>query len=298
MHKDIVIQASSILKEFKEVTALDHIDFTVYRGECFGMLGPNGAGKTTMMKMLYNFTVKNGGSLKVFDLDPAINSVGIKFRTGVVPQEDNLDPELTAQENLEIFSRYYGLSKTYISERINQLFKFMNLENKKKNKIKELSGGMQRRLVIMRALINKPELLLLDEPTTGLDPAARHLIWDRLRSLKDEGTTMVLTTHYMEEAAQLCDNLVIMDKGKILKEGNPHELLRDNFERYVLETGDVQTQVQGCRMEIHNHRRYCYSDNQEQLLQIKDSITDNRVVIRNASLEDLFLKLTGRVLDE
>lgn len=300
MSKDTVIQASQIGKKYKDITAVNGIDFTVRRGQFFGMLGPNGAGKTSVMKMFYNLVTRNEGDLKVLGMDPKINEVEIKYRIGIVPQEDNLDPELTVKENLEIYSNYFGIPNSVSKERINSLFHFFDLTGKEQVNINELSGGMKRRLVIIRALLNDPELLLLDEPTTGLDPQARHLIWDKLNALKKQGMTLVITTHYMDEASQLCDRIIIMNKGEIVIEGNPHRLMQKNFEKYVLETENVKLNVDigNIRHEAYGNRCFFYSNDKENLFTLRDHIGNHSIIIRNATLEDLFLKITGRKLDE
>ncbi len=301
MSKDtVVIQASNITKKYKNTIAVDGIDFTVQRGQFFGMLGPNGAGKTSVMKMFYNLVIRNEGDLKVLGMDPKTQEVEIKYRIGIVPQEDNLDPDLTVKENLEIYSNYFGIPHKISKEKINTLFHFFDLEGKEDVNINELSGGMKRRLVIIRALLNDPELLLLDEPTTGLDPQARHLIWDKLNSLKKQGMTLVITTHYMDEASQLCDRIIIMNRGQIVIEGNPHKLMEKNFEKYVLETENVELNVDigNIRHEAYGIRCFFYSNNKEKLFKLRDHIGNHSIIVRNATLEDLFLKLTGRKLDE
>lgn len=295
-----IIQASKITKNYKNITAVDGIDFTVKRGDFFGMLGPNGAGKTSVMKMFYNLVKRNGGDLKVLGMDPKINEAEIKYRIGIVPQEDNLDPDLNTRENLEIYSNYFGIPRSISKERIKTLFDFFDLVGKEHVHINELSGGMKRRLVIIRALLNDPELLLLDEPTTGLDPQARHLIWDKLNALKKQGMTLVITTHYMEEASQLCDRIIIMNRGQIVIEGNPHQLMEKNFEKYVLETENVTLDVNigDIRHEAHGNRCFFYSNDKEHLFTLRNLIGNHSIIIRNATLEDLFLKITGRQLNE
>ncbi|MCJ7811955.1 ABC transporter ATP-binding protein [bacterium] len=297
---DTVIQAFKIIKKYKDIIAVNEIDLTVKRGDFFGMLGPNGAGKTSVMKMFYNLVKRNGGDLKVLGMDPKTNEVEIKHRIGIVPQEDNLDPDLNVKENLEIYSNYFGIPNHISKERINKLFDFFDLVGKERSNINELSGGMKRRLVIIRALLNDPELLLLDEPTTGLDPQARHLIWDKLNSLKKQGMTLVMTTHYMEEASHLCDRIIIMNRGQIVMEGNPQQLMEKNFEKYVLETENVNLNfdITGIRHEAYGNRRFFYSDDKERLFKLRDYIGNHSIIIRNSTLEDLFLKITGRKLNE
>ena len=233
-----VIEVENVSKSYEKLTAVDNLSFTVPESVCFGFLGPNGAGKTTMMKMLYGKARRDNprtSRISVFGYDPHENELEVKFVTGIVPQDDNLDPELTVVQNLLVYAKFYAIPKKTALERIDKWLDFLDLSEKRDAHNFELSGGMKRRLVIARALINNPQLLILDEPTTGLDPQVRHAIWDRLRSLKREGVTILLTTHYMEEAFQICDNIIIMHGGKRLLEGRPSELIRDNMEPYVLE---------------------------------------------------------------
>ena len=248
----VAITVKNISKSFGKVNAVRDLSFEVEADTCYGFLGPNGAGKTTMMKMLYGKCTmgKNGdGSINVLGYDPANNELAIKYLSGVVPQENNLDEELDVISNLMVYSRFYALPRKAATSRIDYLLGFMELSDKRASRIRELSGGMQRRLVIARALMNNPKLLILDEPTTGLDPQVRHLIWDKLRQLKRHGTTILLTTHYMEEAFALCDTILIMDKGAGIIRGSPAELLAKNVEKYVLEiTGSqtLETIADGC----------------------------------------------------
>ncbi|MBI2083677.1 MAG: ATP-binding cassette domain-containing protein [Deltaproteobacteria bacterium] len=221
-----LILAKELVKKFGPITAVDHVSFEVRKGECFGFLGPNGAGKTTTMRMVYGFSPPTAGALTVFGLSVEKSIREIKRRTGVVPQEDSLDPELTVLQNLLIYARYFDLPTDQARKRADDLLNFFQLKEKAKGEPDRLSGGMKRRLLIARALMNQPELLILDEPTTGLDPQSRHAMWDQIRALQKQGVTSILTTHYMEEAAQLCDRLVIMDHGKIIEEGRPQELVQ------------------------------------------------------------------------
>ena len=221
-----VIEAEALLKKYGDLVAVDHISFEVRRGECFGFLGPNGAGKTTTMRMIYGFSPLTGGSLKVFGLPVEENRREIKRKIGIAPQELSLDPDLRVLQNLLIYSTYFDLPKNEAKTRAEELLAFFHLVEKKNEPIDRLSGGMKRRLLIARALINRPEVLIMDEPTTGLDPQSRHLMWDRLRSLRGEGVTTVLSTHYMEEASELCDRIVVIDYGKIIEEGRPNELVQ------------------------------------------------------------------------
>jgi lipooligosaccharide transport system ATP-binding protein len=230
-----LIHARGLIKQFGSITAVDGIDFDVQRGEAFGFLGPNGAGKSSTMRMIGCVSPPTAGTLRILDLDPVSDGPQIRGRLGVVPQADTLDNELTVRENLIIYGRYFGLSRRAVREKADELLEFVQLSERAESKVEPLSGGMKRRLTIARSLVNDPEVLLLDEPTTGLDPQARHVVWDRLFRLKQRGVTLVLTTHYMDEAEQLCDRLVVMDKGKIAEEGSPLELIRRLSTREVVE---------------------------------------------------------------
>jgi lipooligosaccharide transport system ATP-binding protein len=296
-----VIHAKNLRKRYQHILAVDGVSFDVHAGEFFGLLGPNGAGKTTIMKMLYHFSRRNEGELKVLGLDADKEPSAIKYSLGIVSQENNLDPELNLWENLYVYCNYYNMDPAVRLDRIESLLDFFDLGSRKHSSIRTLSGGIKRRLVIARALLNNPKVLLLDEPTTGLDPATRHLIWDKLRELKKSGLTLVLTTHYMEEAAHLCDRLVIMDAGRILIEGTPHALVKHYFARFVLETEqDFSTsEEEGVRKENHGHRFFYYSDNEALLRVLLEKSTNNiQSVLRQPTLEDLFLKLTGRILHD
>jgi lipooligosaccharide transport system ATP-binding protein len=304
-----VIVATNLVKKFKDFAAVDGISFEVAPGESFGLLGPNGAGKSTTMRMVGAVSTRTSGDLRIIGLDPDRYGPEIRSRLGVVPQSDNLDTELRVRENLLVYGRYFGLPRKQIAERADELLAFAQLEGKAKAKVDDLSGGMKRRLTIARALINDPRILLLDEPTTGLDPQARHLLWDRLFRLKEQGTTLLLTTHYMDEAEQLCDRLVVVDKGTIKAEGSPAELIRRYSTREVLEVrfgstrnAEVATQIAGIgeRLEVLPDRILVYTDNGEaELVRITqaglDPITS---LVRRSSLEDVFLRLTGRSLIE
>ena len=226
--KDLMISATNLSKVYGDFTAVAGIDFQVARGEAFGLLGPNGAGKSTTMRMITATLQRSGGDLSILGKDPDHVGPQIRAHLGVVPQSDNLDTELKVHENLYIYGRYFGLSKKYLTKKIDELLKFAQLEDKRNAKVDQLSGGMKRRLTIARALVNEPEVLLLDEPTTGLDPQARHVLWDRLFRLKEQGVTLVITTHYMDEAEQLCDRLIVMDQGKIMAEGSPASLIQEH----------------------------------------------------------------------
>ncbi|MCP4132948.1 MAG: ABC transporter ATP-binding protein [bacterium] len=312
--KELALKIENVSKTYKDTKALRSLSFEVEKAVCYGLLGPNGAGKTTMMKILYGKTRRDDpqeGQVNVFGYDPRNNDLEIKYLSGIVPQEDNLDQELTVLQNLLIYSRFYGLSKKESLPRIEYLLEFMELLEKKDSRIRELSGGMKRRLTIARSLINSPKLLILDEPTTGLDPQVRHIIWDKLRQLKKDGVTMLLTTHYMEEAFQLCDTLAILDKGEKVLEGNPRILVEENIEQFVLEiynTEDHECMGQpmdeclelpaDVRMEQANGRTLLYSNKFKSLEVIRERLLGKDLYLRQANLEDLFLKATGRNLNE
>ncbi|MBN1361266.1 MAG: ABC transporter ATP-binding protein [Sedimentisphaerales bacterium] len=304
-----VITVKNISKTFRNVHAVRDLDFEVEQGTCFGFLGPNGAGKTTMMKMLYGVAARDKdcrGKIDVFGYDPARDELAIKYLSGVVPQENNLDDELDVFQNLMIYSKFYALPSAVTKERIASLLAFLELSEKVKARIRELSGGMKRRLVIARALLNNPRLLILDEPTTGLDPQVRHVIWDKLRQLRKQGTTILLTTHYMEEAFQICDTVLIMDKGAKVMEGSPLQLLKDNIEKYVLEVSDVQTQQlladhrlpEAVRADVSEGVSRFYCDEIDRLKEVANTLEGNHYYLRQANLEDVFLKATGRGLNE
>jgi lipooligosaccharide transport system ATP-binding protein len=302
-----LVKARSLTKKFGDLTAVDAIDFEVARGESFGFLGPNGAGKTSAMRMIGAVSPVTGGHLQVLGMDPAVDGPEIRRRLGVVPQEDTLDTELSVAENLLIYGRYFDLPRPLIRERITELLEFAQLTERRDDKVEPLSGGMKRRLTIARALINQPELLILDEPTTGLDPQARHVLWDRLYRLKQQGVTLIITTHYMDEAEQLCDRLVIMDKGKIVAEGSPRRLIEEYSSREVLEmrfpVGVQETvldRLEGMamRIEVLPDRVLLYtSDGDETAAEAnRRGLQPETVVVRRSTLEDVFLRLTGRTL--
>jgi len=309
-----VISAHQLVKSYKikgkaDFVAVDGLSFEVAPGESFGLLGPNGAGKSTTMKMIGAVSTRSGGDLQILGLDPDRYGPEIRSRLGVVPQQDNLDGELNARENLYIYGRYFGLPSKVCHEKADELLAFAQLEDKAKNKVDQLSGGMKRRLTIARGLINDPRILLLDEPTTGLDPQARHVLWDRLFRLKERGTTLVLTTHYMDEAEQLCDRLIVVDKGRIMAEGTPASLIREHSSREVLEVrfgSDRNAQVAGQlagigdRVEVLPDRILIYADNGEAALERVTSLGLEPItsLVRRSSLEDVFLRLTGRSLIE
>jgi len=303
---EYAILASHVTKKFKDLTAVEDLSFKVRQAECFGFLGPNGAGKTTMMKMLIGRCRRDNpgpGQISVFGYDPVKSELEIKYLAGVVPQEDNLDAELSVRQNLFIYAGFYGIKKTTAAPRIDYLLDFMELTDKAGSKIRELSGGMKRRLIIARALINNPRLLILDEPTTGLDPQVRHLIWDKLRMLKKDGVTILITTHYMEEAYQICDRLIIMHKGEKVLEGAPGDLIEEHIEQYVLEildresVGDLDTDSR-IRLEQTDSRVLLYSDDISVLEAVTGGYKAGDFYLRQSNLEDLFLKTTGRYLNE
>jgi len=303
-----LIRARGLTKRFGNLTAVDDIEFDVAPGEAFGFLGPNGAGKTSTMRMIGCVSPRSGGELTVLGMDPETNGVRIRRRLGVVPQEDTLDTELTVFENLLIYGRYFDVSYSEARRRANELLEFVQLNERKNDLVEKLSGGMKRRLTIARALINEPDLALLDEPTTGLDPQARHLVWDRLYRLKQQGTTLALTTHYMDEAEQLCDRLVVMDKAKIVAEGSPRSLIEQYATREVLELRfpvDAQPTLNGQlddigRVEHLPDRVLVYTTDGEAAAVAAQNrgLRPESFLVRRSSLEDVFLRLTGRSLIE
>ena len=303
---DPVISVSGVNKHFGNTCAVRDLSFSVPESICFGLLGPNGAGKTTMMKMIYGVSQRSmdpAGKISVFGFDPRHQSLAIKFISGVVPQENNLDDELNVEENLRIFARFYNIPAKTASSRIRKLLEFMELTDKQRARIRELSGGMKRRLIIARALLNNPRLLILDEPTTGLDPQVRHLIWDRLRSLKRQGMTVLLTTHYMEEAFQICDSIIIMNKGEKILEGHPHELVQASIEPFVLEVATqeafsiIEPFLSRSRVEKSNDVTKIYSSDRADLQELSNRLKAGDYYFRQSNLEDLFLKATGSTLN-
>ena len=305
-----LIRARGLVKQFGDFRAVDGIDFDVAPGEAFGFLGPNGAGKSSTMRMIGCVSPISGGELRILGLDPAADGPAIRGRLGVVPQADTLDNELTVQENLFIYGRYFGLSRADVRARAKELLDFVQLGERATSKVEPLSGGMKRRHTIARAHVNDPEPRLLDEPTTGLDPQARHLVWDRLFRLKQRGATLVLTTHYMDEAEQLCDRLVIMDNGKIKEEGSPQELIRRFSSREVVElrfgTETTTPTVEAgafnglvARAEQLPDRVLLYTDDGDALVPLAhEQLKPLSVLVRRSTLEDVFLRLTGRTLVE
>jgi lipooligosaccharide transport system ATP-binding protein len=302
-----LVHARSLVKRFGDFTAVDDVDFEVAPGEVFGFLGPNGAGKSSTMRMIGAVSPVTEGTLRIFGLNPKDSGAEIRGRIGVVPQENLLDMELTVSENLLIYGRYFDIARSVIKERMLELIEFAQLGEKVDAKVDDISGGMQRRLTIARSLINEPQLVLLDEPTTGLDPQARHVLWDRLYRLKQQGVTLILTTHYMDEAEQLCDRLVVMDQGKIVAEGSPRGLIRDYATRDVVElrfpVGVQETIVPTLeplaeRTEILPDRVLLYTTNGDATMRAVNAagLEPETVVERRSSLEDVFLRLTGRSL--
>jgi lipooligosaccharide transport system ATP-binding protein len=305
-----LIEGRSLTKRFGDFVAVDGIDFRVEPGEAFGFLGPNGAGKTSTMRMISCTSPVTDGELRVLGMDPASQGAEIRARLGAVPQEDSLDLELTVRENVLIYGRYFGLSRPLIRERADELLDFVQLTDRSKDRVDDLSGGMKRRLTIARALVNEPDLVLLDEPTTGLDPQARHLVWERLYQLKRRGVTLVLTTHYMDEAEQLCDRLVIMDGGVIVAEGSPRQLIAEHSTREVVELRFVSdddrakalalVEGSGQPHEALTDRILIYTaDGEREVEQLAHAgVHPESVLVRRSSLEDVFLRLTGRTLEE
>jgi len=304
---EIVIEATNLKKVYGDFVAVDGINFQVTKGESFGLLGPNGAGKSTTMRMISATMERSEGELTILGLDPKKDAPQIRAHLGVIPQQDNLDGELTVAENLYIYGRYFGLSRAYLKPKVEELLDFAQLQEKRNEKVEALSGGMKRRLTIARGLINQPEILMLDEPTTGLDPQARHILWDRLFRLKEDGVTLILTTHYMDEAEQLCDRIVVMDNGKIMAEGSPAALIAEYSSKEVLElrfgsnkNADSARELAGYgdRLEILPDRILIYCTDAESVLEKinHDGMKPLTSLVRRSSLEDVFLRLTGRTL--
>lgn len=301
----IIVKAKGLTKVFEGLAAVDRIDFSVNKQECFGLLGPNGAGKTTTVRMVSCFLEPSGGLLEVLGKNAQIDPRFIKKNIGVCPQEDNLDPDLTVEGNLRVFARYFDIGKAEAIERAKELLHFMGLSSKRKSRIDELSSGMKRRLVIARSILNRPKLLILDEPTTGLDPQSKHQIWDSLHRLKSEGTTILLTTHYMDEASHLCDRLVIMDHGKIIVEGTPKALIKKYIGASVIEIASDSKEIEpylkakGLNYEKTQTHFFIYGQAELSLwAEISKKFGEEFCSMRMANLEDVFLKLTGRELRE
>ncbi|HEX7307712.1 ABC transporter ATP-binding protein [Lentzea sp.] len=299
-----LVEAKALTKQFGDFEAVRGIDVEVRRGEAFGFLGPNGAGKSSTMRMISCVSGRSGGDLAVLGMDPDRDGPKIRARLGVVPQLDNLDTELTVRQNLQIYGRYFGMSRARCREKAEELLEFAQLTDRANHEVEPLSGGMKRRLTIARSLVNDPELLLLDEPTTGLDPQARHLLWDRLFRLKQDGVTLIITTHYMDEAEQLCDRLVVMDGGRIAAEGSPSELISRYSTKEVLELRfqpgaekpDLERFAE--RVEVLPDRLLLYTrDGEHTLAKVHESgVQPVQSLVRRSSLEDVFLRLTGRTL--
>jgi lipooligosaccharide transport system ATP-binding protein len=304
-----LIEVQNLVKRFKDFTAVNGISFSVKQGESFGLLGPNGAGKSSTMRIIGATSQRTSGEVLILGKDPEQAGPQIRAHLGVVPQQDNLDEELTCAENLYIYGRYFGLPKTTVKNKLDELLEFAQLLDKKNSKVKSLSGGMKRRLTIARALVSDPDILMLDEPTTGLDPQARHILWDRLFRLKEKGVTLLITTHHMDEAEQLCDRLMVMDKGEIMAEGSPTELIKKYSTKEVLEVrfgsernSQMVEQLQSFadRLEELPDRLLLYTESGEDLLAriVAANIHPNTSLVRRSSLEDVFLRLTGRSLIE
>ena len=308
--RDALVRARGLIKRFAGFIAVDGIDFELYRGEAFGFLGPNGAGKSSTMRMISCVSPPSEGELTILGGDPVKNGSAIRARLGVVPQEDTLDVELTVREYVLVYGRYFGLPRRVIKERTEQLLEFVQLEDRAGDKVEPLSGGMKRRLTIARSLINDPDILILDEPTTGLDPQARHVVWDRLFRLKQRGVTLILTTHYMDEAEQLCDRLVVMDHGRFAAEGSPRELIDRYCSPEVLElrfdpslheaAAEKLNDISGERTEVLADRILLYvRDGDATLAAVRrlglEPVTS---LVRRGTLEDVFLYLTGRRLED
>jgi lipooligosaccharide transport system ATP-binding protein len=304
---EVMVRARDLRKSYGDFEAVRGIHVDVAPGEAFGFLGPNGAGKSSTMRMIAAVSPPSAGELRILGLDPATHGPQIRGRIGVCPQEDTLDNELNVRDNLVVYGRYFGIGRREVADRADELLDFVQLSDKAKAKIEDLSGGMKRRLTIARSLVNRPDLLLLDEPTTGLDPQARHLLWDRLFRLKQQGVTLVLTTHYMDEAEQLCDRLVVMDGGRIVAEGSPLELIRRHSTREVAELrfgvgdhGGLVEQIEDLadRVEVLPDRLLLYtSDGEEALARVHErGLHPATYLVRRSTLEDVFLRLTGRTL--
>ena len=304
-----LIQVTNLVKNFGSFTAVDGISFSVKQGESFGLLGPNGAGKSSTMRIIGATSQRTSGDVQILGKDPELHGPQIRAHLGVVPQQDNLDEELTCAENLYIYGRYFGLPKRLVTEKLDELLEFAQLIEKKNAKVNSLSGGMKRRLTIARALVSDPDILMLDEPTTGLDPQARHILWDRLFRLKEKGVTLLITTHHMDEAEQLCDRLIVMDNGKIMAEGSPAGLIKEYSSKEVLEVrfgSDRNAQMVeklnnlSDRLEVLPDRLLMYTESGEELLAKISALNihPNTSLVRRSSLEDVFLRLTGRTLIE
>ena len=308
MSEELIV-AHGLTKKFGDFTAVDGINFSVRRGESFGLLGPNGAGKSTTMRIIGATSQRTSGEITILGKDPEKFGPQIRAHLGVIPQKDNLDEQLTVTENLYIYGRYFGLSPKFIKGKVNELLEFAQLEEKRDAKVESLSGGMKRRLTIARALVSDPDILILDEPTTGLDPQARHILWDRLFRLKEKGVTLVITTHFMDEVEQLCERLIVIDRGKIMAEGSPAELIKNYSSKEVLElrfgsekNEEIADKLRDkCdRLEVLPDRILLYSEDAEHALEdiMRTGLHPRTSLVRRSSLEDVFLRLTGRSLIE
>ena len=308
MSEELIV-ARGLTKKFGDFTAVDGIDFSVYRGESFGLLGPNGAGKSTTMRIIGATSQRTNGEITILGKDPEKFGPQIRAHLGVIPQKDNLDEQLTVTENLYIYGRYFGLSPKFIKGKVDELLEFAQLEEKRDAKVESLSGGMKRRLTIARALVSDPDILILDEPTTGLDPQARHILWDRLFRLKEKGVTLVITTPFMDEAEQLCERLIVIDRGKMMAEGSPAELIKNYSSKEVLElrfgsekNEEIADKLRDkCdRLEVLPDRILLYSEDAEHTLEdiMRTGLHPRTSLVRRSSLEDVFLRLTGRSLIE
>lgn len=304
LSENAVVSATGLTKKFADFLAVDHISFQVHANECFGVLGPNGAGKTTTLRMMLGLVLPTEGELSVLGYRLPDQASELRARVGVVPQHDNLDIEFSVIENLRSYASYFGLSGKKIENRISELLDFVELTDKSNAKVNNLSGGMKRRLTLARSLINEPELLILDEPTTGLDPQARQILWQRLRKLKKQGATLILTTHYLEEAQRLCDRLIVVDHGKILTEGSPNELIKRYVEPHVIEIHGEKlaqwrsklAQMSDVSMEMIGETLFCYCHADVPIVDLLETADGIEYLSRRANLEDVFLKLTGREL--
>jgi len=306
LSKEILVEATKLTKKFGDLVAVDAVDFEIYKGENFGFLGPNGAGKTTTMNMIQSVSPLSGGKLTVAGKDITYEAREIKYKIGVAPQEDNLDPDFTVIENLLVYSRYYDIAKQKAKTKANELLKFMQLEEKRDVIIPALSGGMKRRLILARAMMNEPQILILDEPTTGLDPQARHLIWSKIKELQKQGVTVILTTHYLDEASQLCDRILIMDQGKIIEKGKPSDLIKKHVGYEVLEALNSEESMQclkdvfpDARIDVVNDKIQLFANKPRGVLaKTLEKISFKGGIIRDSNLEDVFLKLAGRSLKD
>ena len=304
--KSVVIRARDLQKSYGSHRVVDGLDLAIQRGECFGLLGPNGAGKTTTLRLLLGLIAPDGGELLLLGHDVPLDAREARLRVGVVAQFDNLDPDFTVGENLLVYGRYFGMSDAQIEARIPQLLEFANLTNKRDARVPTLSGGMKRRLTLARALVNDPDIIFLDEPTTGLDPQARHLIWQRLRELTAQGKTLLLTTHFMEEAERLCHRLAVMDNGRLITTGSPRELIEQNIEAQVVEVfgehaaswAQSHAAQYAQRFETSGESVFCYVQDAQPLVAHLHTQSELRYLHRPANLEDVFLKLTGREMRE